>query len=65
MVSYWLGHANINTHIYVEIDIETKLKMLQNTAAPAVQKPLPWQKPGVLQWLKALTRAPQLCAVNN
>ncbi|MFH1293778.1 MAG: tyrosine-type recombinase/integrase [Pseudomonadota bacterium] len=66
MVSYWLGHANINTtHIYVEIDMEMKLKMLQNTAAPAVQKPLPWQKPGVLQWLKALTRAPQLCAVNN
>jgi integrase/recombinase XerD len=66
MVSYWLGHADTNTtHIYVEIDMEMKLEMLQKTAAPAVQKPLPWQKPGVLQWLNALSRAPQLCVVND
>jgi len=30
MVSYWLGHADINTtHIYVEIDMEMKRQMLQ------------------------------------
>jgi site-specific recombinase XerD len=64
MVSYWLGHADINTtHIYVEIDMEMKRRMLQKAEAPAVKKPLPWQKPGVLQWLNALSKAPQLCAV--
>jgi integrase/recombinase XerD len=66
MVSYWLGHANINTtHIYVEIDMEMKRRMLQKAGAPAVQKPLPWQKPEVLQWLNALAKGPQLCVVNN
>jgi integrase/recombinase XerD len=64
MVSYWLGHADINTtHIYVEIDMEMKWTMLQKTAAPAVKKPPLWQKPDVLQWLKALAKMPQLCAV--
>lgn len=64
MVSYWLGHANTNTtHIYVEIDMDMKRQMLQKAGAPAVQKPLPWQKPGVLQWLKALARTPQLCVL--
>lgn len=66
MVSYWLGHVSTNTtHVYVEIDMKMKLKMLQNAKAPDVQKPLPWQNPGVLEWLKALKRSPQLCAVNN
>ena len=62
MVSYWLGHADINTtHTYLEIDMEMKRRMLQKTEAPAVKKPLPWQKPDVLQWLNALAKAPQLC----
>ena len=65
MVSYWLGHADINTtHIYVEIDMEMKQRMLQKTEAPAVKKPLPWQKPDILQWLSALAKGHQLCAVN-
>jgi len=64
MVSYWLGHADINTtHIYVEIDMEMKRRMLQKLGAPAVKKPPQWQKPDVLQWLNALAKAPQLCAV--
>ncbi len=64
MVSYWLGHASTNTtHIYVEIDMDMKRQMLQKAGSPAVQKPLPGQKPGVLQWLNALARAPQLCVV--
>ena len=64
MVSYWLGHADINTtHIYVEIDMEVKRRMLQKTEAPAVKKPPPWQKPNILLWLNALAKAPQLCAV--
>jgi len=66
MVSYWLGHASINTtHIYVEIDMKMKLQMLQKAAAPAVKKPLPWQKPGVLEWLNALAKGPQLCVVRD
>jgi site-specific recombinase XerD len=64
MVSYWLGHADTNTtHIYVEIDMEMKRRMLQTTEAPTVKKPPPWQKPDILLWLNALAKAPQLCAV--
>jgi len=64
MVSYWLGHADINTtHIYVEIDMEMKRQMLQKAGAPAVKKPLPWQKPDILQWLNGLAKGPQLCVV--
>jgi len=63
MVGYWLGHADINTtHIYVEIDMEMKRKMLTMAAAPLVDKVLPWQKPDVLQWLTKLAKSPQLCA---
>ena len=62
MVSYWLGHADINTtHIYVEIDMDMKRKMLPKAAAPFVNKALPWQKPEVLQWLAKIAKSPQLC----
>lgn len=64
MVSYWLGHADINTtHTYLEIDMEMKRRMLQKAEAPAVKKTLPWQKPDILQWLSVLTKGHQLCAV--
>lgn len=66
MVSHWLGHADINTtHIYVEIDMEMKRCMLQKAGAPAVKKPLPWQKPNIIQWLNALDKRSQLCLVNS
>lgn len=66
MVSYWLGHADINTtHIYLEIDMEMKRKMLDKTDAPAINKKLAWRQPDILQWLGALAKAPQLCAVNR
>jgi integrase/recombinase XerD len=66
MVSYWLGHADTNTtHIYVEIDMEMKRQMLQKAGAPDVKKPLPWQKPDILQWLNALAKGPQLCVVRD
>jgi len=66
MVSYWLGHADINTtHIYVEVDMEMKRQMLQKTEPPHVKKSLPWQKPNVLQWLNALAKTPQLCIVTQ
>ena len=63
MVSYWLGHADINTtHVYIEIYMNMKRKMFQKTAAPFDNKSLPWQKPDILQWLGALAKLPQLCA---
>jgi site-specific recombinase XerD len=64
MVSYWLGHAHLNTtHAYVEIDMETKRKMLEKTPAPQVGKKPPWHRPKLLQWLKELTKVPKLCVV--
>jgi site-specific recombinase XerD len=66
MVRYWLGHADINTtHIYVEIDMEMKRKMLQKTSAPAIIKTPAWHKPEVLQWLDGLAKHPELCGVNR
>lgn len=65
MISYWLGHADLNTtHVYVEIDMETKRKMLQKTPAPKITSKAPWHRPNVLQWLNDLARQPELCAVN-
>ena len=66
MVSYWLGHVDINTtHLYLEIDMEMKRKMLEKTAAPTINKKLAWKQPDVLQWLSELGKAPELCAVNR
>lgn len=64
MVRYWLGHADINTtHVYVEIDMEMKRKMLEKTHAPTVRKTPAWQKPEMLQWLDGIARQPELCGV--
>ena len=66
MVSYWLGHADINTtHVYVEIDMDMKRQMLQKAPAPTVNNALPWRKPNILQWLSRLAKTPQLCAAKN
>ncbi|MBT8368883.1 MAG: site-specific integrase [Deltaproteobacteria bacterium] len=65
MVNYWLGHANINTtHIYVEIDMEMKRKMIAKAGAPNVSNKIPWQQPHVLQWLNQLVKKPQLCGLS-
>jgi len=66
MVSYWLGHADINTtHVYIEIDMNMKRRMLQKAEAPTVNNALPWRKPNILQWLSRLAKTPQLCAAIN
>lgn len=66
MVSYWLGHATLDTtHVYVEIDMEMKRKMIEKVDAPSVGKHTPWQKPGVLKWLKELTTESELCEANE
>ena len=67
MVSYWLGHADINTtHIYVEIDMDMKRRMLENCYLPETKKSKPrkWQKPSILKWLDDLSKKTELCAVN-
>ena len=64
MVSYWLGHADINTtHIYLEIDMQMKRQMLDKAQAPTVAKPLEWQKPTLLKWLNRVAKSPELCEV--
>ena len=66
MVSYWLGHADINTtHVYVEIDMEMKRRMLEKAPSPAVNRAVPWRQPGILDWLDSLTKAPRLCGANR
>jgi len=66
MVCSWLGHADINTtHIYVEIDMEMKRKMLQNCSIPKANKikTPKWQKPNILKWLDNLVKTTKLCGV--
>jgi len=66
MVSYWLGHADINTtHVYVEIDMEMKRRMLEKSPSPAVNGAAPWRQPGILDWLDSLAKAPRLCGANR
>ncbi len=65
MVSYWLGHADVNTtHIYLEIDMEAKRKMIEKAGAPKVSKHASWKKPKILEWLEKLTKEALLCAAN-
>lgn len=60
MVRLWLGHANINTtHIYAEIDMAMKRKILETNHPPATDKKgnsQKWQSPDVLKWLDDLTK---------
>jgi len=66
MVAYWLGHADIKTtHLYLEIDMETKRKMLEKADAPRVSRKTPWQDPSILQWLDNLAKQPKLCAASH
>jgi integrase/recombinase XerD len=61
MVRLWLGHANINTtHLYAEIDMDMKRKILRTTTPPTSNdkqgKLQKWQNPGILEWLDNLSR---------
>ena len=58
-VASWLGHASLTTtHLYVEIDMETKRQMLDKTPAPPSASPPPWRRPGILDWLDSFRLAP-------
>jgi len=66
MVSYWLGHADVNTtHIYLEIDMEMKRKMLEKADSPTIKKKKPWRQPDILKWLNSLAKRTELCEVNH
>jgi integrase/recombinase XerD len=66
MVSYWLGHADINTtHIYLEIDMEMKRRMIEKVDAPITKGRAPWHKPGIIEWLNTLGNGPGLCEVKQ
>jgi len=66
MVSYWLGHAGINTtHVYAEIDMTMKRQMIEKADAPALTKTRPWKKPDVLEWLNRLADPAELCEVKQ
>ncbi len=61
MVRLWLGHADINTtHIYVEIDMDMKQKILNTTRPPQSDKVKAkyskWKDPDILKWLDELTK---------
>ena len=65
-VSYWLGHADINTtHVYLEIDMEMKRQMLDKAPPPSLADPPPWKQPGIIEWLNQLQRNPELCAARS
>jgi len=64
MVSYWLGHADINTtHFYLEIDMEMKRRMIEKLDAPIINEETPWHKPGIIEWLNTLGNGSGLCEV--
>lgn len=65
MVSYWLGHADINTtHVYLEIDMEMKRRMIEKASAPAMKEEKLWHQPDIIAWLNNLTKEHQLCSEN-
>lgn len=65
MVSYWLGHADINTtHIYLEIDMEMKRRMIEKASAPAMKEENLWHQPDIMAWLNNLTKGHLLCSAN-
>ncbi len=61
MVRLWLGHADINTtHIYVEINMEMKQKILNTWKPPQSNKKKTkcskWSNPDMLKWLDELIK---------
>ena len=66
MVSHWLGHADINTtHVYLEIDMEMKRKMLEKVDSPTIGKKKPWRQPDILTWLNTIAKRPELCEASH
>ncbi len=66
VVRLWLGHASLNTtHMYIEIDMRMKRKILSKSAPPSLKKEgKKWQQPNVLKWLDNLCGESTLCEVS-
>ena len=61
-VSYWLGHAHLNTtHHYFQIDMKAKQRMLDKTSPPQSSEPPAWHRPDIREWLKNLQPKAALC----
>ncbi|RPJ20285.1 MAG: integrase [Planctomycetaceae bacterium] len=66
MVSYWLGHADINTtHAYLEIDMDLKRRMLEKMDGPHARKKPAWHRPDILEWLEDLKSGPNYVQANR
>jgi len=66
MISYWLGHADINTtHRYAKIDMEKRREMIESISPPSSEAAPSWKKPDLLNWLESLGKDSQLCAVHR
>jgi integrase/recombinase XerD len=66
VVKEWLGHASIKTtSLYVEINIEMKLRALAAFPPPTRSRTAPerpnWRKPSVMEFLNNLSRSVTLC----
>jgi integrase/recombinase XerD len=60
VIKDWMGHADLSTtHGYVEIDMKMKRKALEACQPPNAKSPVKcrskWLKPGILEWLDALS----------
>jgi hypothetical protein len=54
-VRYITGkYAVVAAHIYLEIDMEMKRRMIEKVNAPIFNNRPPWHKPGVIEWLNTL-----------
>ena len=61
-VSYWLGHAHLNTtHIYVEIDMQMKRKMLEKIQPPKTTPHKTWHQTDIIAMLDNLSANTKLC----
>ncbi len=65
IVRLWLGHASLNTtHMYAEIDMEMKKKILSKTKPPkSIRERKKWKRPKILEWLDNLCKEEDLCEV--
>jgi hypothetical protein len=55
MISYWLGHADVNTtHNYAEIDMNMKREMIFKAGSPSMTNTPKWHDPSIIQWLSQL-----------
>jgi hypothetical protein len=52
----WLGHVSLETtHLYAEVDVETKAKALATCEVKGKRKAVPWKEDkGLMEFLRTL-----------